>query len=147
VDTQTSPSESAPVGGEPATGSEQQPEQQQTAEQQPETFSREYVEGLRSEAAGHRTRAKTAEALAARLTTAYAAATGRLADPTDLAYSDDLLDDDGLVDPAKVTVAVDALLAAKPHLMSRRPSGDVGQGAQPDPAEVSLAGLLRAGAG
>ena len=43
---------------------------------------------------------------------------------------------------------MDALLLAKPHLTSRRPVGDVGQGARPGlAAPVSLAGLLQAGAG
>jgi hypothetical protein len=125
---------------------EQKPEAK-AAEQQPETFSREYVENLRSEAAGYRTRAKTADVLAQRLTTALAAATGRLADASDLPHSDDLLDDDGLVDEVKVEAAVADLLAAKPHLASRTPRGDVGQGAQPQADEVSLAGMLRAGAG
>lgn len=87
------------------------------------------------------------EQLAGRLTAAYAAATGRLADPSDLAFSDDLLDGDGLVDPAKVTAAVDDLLTRKPHLASRRPSGAVDQGARDGDDGFSLAGLLRAGAG
>lgn len=117
------------------------------AEQQPETFDRAYVERLRAEAAEGRVKGKRADALAARLTTAYAAATCRLADPTDLAYSDDLRDADGLVDVAKVTAAVDDLLGRKPHLASRKPShADVGQGAQPEVEGVSLAELLRWGA-
>lgn len=59
---------------------------------------------------------------------ARVAATGRLADPTDLAYSADLLDD-----AEALTAAIDALLERKPHLASRRPAwGDVGAGqAQP----------------
>lgn len=125
------------------------PSEQQQApegEQQPETFSREYVENLRAEAAEQRVKGKRADALAARLATAHAAATGRLADASDLAFDEALLDDDGLVDPAKVEAAVEALLAAKPHLASRTPRGDVGQGARPESDEVSLAGLLRAGA-
>lgn len=113
-----------------------------------QTFDRPYVEQLRRSEAGYRQRAKHADALGERLVTAYAAATGRLADATDLAYDAALCDDDGLPDPGKVTAAVDALLEAKPHLASRRPVGDVGQGARPgQDAGVSLAGLLRAGAG
>ena len=51
-----------------------------------ETFTREYVQRLRDEAAGHRVKAKRADALAARLVTAQAALTGKLADPTDLPF-------------------------------------------------------------
>lgn len=116
-------------------------------DEQPETFDREYVQKLRDEAAGHRVKAKRADALAAALVTAQAAVTRRLADPTDLPYSDDLLDDDGLVDVDKVRAAVDELISAKPHLAARRPrGGDVGQGARPEPDDTGLAGLLRRGA-
>lgn len=115
---------------------------------EPQTFAREYVEKLRQESAGYRVRAKQSDALGQMLVTSYAAATGRLADPTDLPYDAALYDDDGVPDEAKVRAAVDDLLERKPHLASRRPAGDVGQGARPsEPEGVSLAGLLRAGAG
>ena len=114
--------------------------------EEPETFDREYVQKLRDEAASHRVRAKRADALAAALVTAQAAATGKLADPTDLPYSDDLLDDDGLVDHDMVRAAVDDLIARKPHLARRRPRGDVGQGARPEVDEIGLGALLRRGA-
>lgn len=78
--------------------------------------------------------------------TAQAALTGKLADPTDLPLTDDLLDDDGLVDEIKVRAAVDDLVQRKPHLASRRPSGDVGQGARPETKPVGLAEMLRRGA-
>ncbi len=117
-----------------------------TVDTQPETFDREYVQKLRDEAAGHRVKAKRADALNARLATAQAALTGKLADPTDLPFTDELLDDDGLVDEAKVRAAVDALIVRKPHLAARRPSGDVGQGARPEAKEEGLAALLRRGA-
>lgn len=58
------------------------------AEEQPETFDRDYVQKLRDEAAGHRVKAKRADALAAALVTAQAALTGKLADATDLPYSE-----------------------------------------------------------
>lgn len=77
---------------------------------------------------------------------ALAAQTGRLADPTDLAYERALLDDGGLPDAGRVAAAVDALLERKPHLASRTPAGVVEQGARPEVAGVDLAGLLRAGA-
>ncbi len=115
---------------------------------EPDTFGREYVQQLRDEAAGHRVKAKRVDALAARLVTAHAAATGRLADPSDLPYDEALCDEDGVPDEQRVRAAVDELLERKPHLASRRPVGDVGQGARPgELAGVSLAGLLRAGAG
>lgn len=111
----------------------------------PETFDSAYVERLREEAAGHRVKAKRAEALSAALVTAQAAATGSLADATDLPYDDDLLDDVGVPDPDKVLAAVDDLIARKPHLAARRPRGDVGQGARPEVEEIGLASLLRRG--
>lgn len=106
-----------------------------------ETFPREYVQKLRDESAKYRTRAQQTDALAHRLHTALAAATGRLADPTDLPFDEAHLDD-----PDALNAAVDALLAGKPHLANRTPRGDVGQGASDSGANVSLAGLLRAGA-
>ncbi len=106
-----------------------------------ETFPRDYVEKLRKEAADARVKAKRADDLAARLHTALVAATGRLADPSDLPF-----DEAHLEDADALTAAVDALVTAKPHLASRRPFGAIGQGATPSPAGVDLAGILRAGA-
>ncbi len=117
-----------------------------TGETEPETFDREYVQKLRDEAAGHRVKAKRTDALNARLATAQAALTGKLADPTDLPFTDDLLDDDGLVDEAKVLAAVEDLIKRKPHLAARRPTGNVGQGARPEVVEEGLAAMLRRGA-
>ena len=57
-------------------------------------------------------KAKRVDALNARLSTAQAAVIGRLADPTDLPFTDDLLDGDGLVDEAKVHAAVEDLVSA-----------------------------------
>lgn len=132
-------------GGAPADGT---PEPAEPADDdRREVFDRPYVDKLRKSEAAYRVRAKHAEELGARLVTAYAAATGKLADPTDLAYDAALCDDDGLPDPERVAAAVDALLEAKPHLATRRPVGDVGQGPRPgEQPSVSLAGLLRAGA-
>lgn len=105
-----------------------------------DTFSRTYVEKLRRENAGYRERANRADDLAKRLHTALVQATGRLADPTDLPFDAAHLDD-----PDALAAAIDALLAGKPHLASRRPFGDVGQGNRGNSAEpVNLADMLRA---
>ncbi len=105
------------------------------------------VRRLRDEAAETRVRSRRADTLTARLVEQIAASTGLLADASDLrADPATLLADDGLPDPAKVREAVEALVAAKPHLASRTPRGDIEQGARDDSADVSLSGLLRAGA-
>lgn len=107
--------------------------------EEPETFPLSYVKELRQEAAEHRVRAKRADELAAALWNARVAATGRMADPTDLPMPDD-------ADPLDVEVvgaAVDELLARKPHLASRRPKGTVGQGVTAPSGEVDLAAMLR----
>ncbi|MGG5172677.1 hypothetical protein ACQR35_10930 [Pseudarthrobacter sp. J1738] len=108
-----------------------------------ETFPREYVEKLRKENGDNRVKAKKADEYAARLHTALVRETGRLADPADLAFNADHLED-----PSALAAAVDALLTAKPHLTSRKPSGDIGQGLMSESAgTVSLAGILRSNAG
>lgn len=117
------------------------PEQEGNPEETPETFPREYVEKLRQEAAESRTKAKRADDLAARLHTALVTATGRMADPTDLPF-----DEAHLEDPEALTAAIESLLASKPHLATRTPRGDIGQGPSVVADSVSLAGLLRAGA-
>lgn len=104
-----------------------------------ETFPRAYVEDLRAENARYRERAKAADALAQRLHTALVAATGRLADPTDMPF-----DETHLEDPDALAAAIDDLLERKPHLKSRRVVGDVGQGAGGiTPGDVDLSALLR----
>ena len=116
------------------------PTTEETAEEQtePETFPRKVVEDLRRENAAYRTRAQRADDLAARLHTALVAATGRLADPSDLAFDESHLDDENAL-----SVAIDELLTRKPHLASRKPHGDVGQGASASGDTVDLAGILR----
>lgn len=112
-------------------------------QQEPETFDREYVEKLRKENGKYRQRAQKADTLAKRLHTELVRATGRLADPDDLPYDEAHLEDaDALGD------AIEELLTRKPHLASRKPHGDIGQGAGRDtPAVVDLAAMLRQRAG
>lgn len=92
-------------------------------DEQSESFPREVVEQLRRENGKYRQRAQQADTLARRLHTELVRATGRLADPTDLVYAEEHLDD-----PDALAAAIDELLTSKPHLASRRPSGDIGQG-------------------
>ena len=87
------------------------------------TFSREYVEELRGEAAKYRTRAKHTEEVERRLHAALVSLDGRLQDATDLDFDPSHLEGDGGVE-----AAITALLEAKPHLAKRAPSGDVGAG-------------------
>ncbi len=91
--------------------------------EEPETFPREVVADLRKENAKYRQRAQQSDVLAQRLHAELVRATGRLADPSDLPFSDD-----HLADPDSMTAAIDELLEAKPHLASRKPVGDIGQG-------------------
>ncbi|GAB4582174.1 hypothetical protein [Nocardia sp. IFM 10818] len=106
---------------------------------EPDSFPRSVVAKLRDENARYRQRAQKTDAYAERLHTELVRATGRLADPTDLPYSEDHLDD-----AEALTAAIDDLVARKPHLASRRAVGDIGQGAKPSaPSPVDLAALLR----
>lgn len=115
------------------------PEAAQEPQDDAETFPRSYVEKLRDENARYRQRAQRADDLAAALWTARVSATGRLADPTDLPMPEDA----DPLDADTVAAAVDELLGRKPHLASRRPAGDVGQGATGASTTTDLAGLLR----
>lgn len=111
-------------------------------EEEPETFPREYVEKLRDENARYRQRAQRSDELAHRLHRALVEADGRLADPTDLEFTEDHLEDS-----QALTEAIGELLNSKPHLASRRPrGGDIGMGAGTPQQSVDLAGILRAGA-
>lgn len=114
------------------------PEAPEVPEQEPDTFGRAYVEKLRDENAKYRQRAGRADELAQRLHTALVAATGRLADPTDLAF-----DSEHLESEEALAGAIDELLTRKAHLASRKPLGEIGQGAVPASDTVDLAGLLR----
>jgi hypothetical protein len=103
------------------------------------TFPREYVEKLRAENARYRARAASAEVTAQRLHTELVRATNRLADPSDLPFDSEHLDDPDLLD-----AAITELLDAKPHLASRRPIGDIGQGNRGSaPESAGLLSILR----
>lgn len=106
-----------------------------------EMFPRSVVEKLRKENAEARVKAKDRDDLAQRLHVALVAATGRLADPTDLEFDQTHLDD-----PDALTAAIDALVDRKPHLASRRPTGSIGQGVSAPAHSVDLAGILRTNA-
>lgn len=141
-DTDTEPDVAEMVPVEPPadqqTDTAQEPEPAEHTEAEPDTFPREYVEKLRQEAADHRVKAKDRDALAERLHHALVAATGRLADPTDLPFHEDHLEN-----PDTLTAALDDLISRKPHLATRRPAGDIGQGVSEGPSTVNLAGILR----
>lgn len=124
--------------GDPEDEAEETPED----DTEGDTFPRAYVEKLRKEAADARVRAQKTDELAGALWAAQVAATGRLADATDLPMPEgvDPLDADA------VSVAVDELLSRKPHLASRVPRGDVGAGVQQESTQFSLGGMIRAAA-
>lgn len=106
---------------------------------EPDTFPRAVVEDLRKENGKYRQRAQRGDAYAQRLHAEIVKATGRLADPTDIEFDEAHLDD-----PEALTEAIDELLARKPHLASRKPVGDIGQGQRGSAAEpFSLLGLLK----
>lgn len=108
------------------------------SKKEPDTFDRAYVEKLRQENGRYRQRAQRADNLAHRLHTALVEQTGKLADPTDLPFDEDHLDD-----ADSLTAAIDELLTAKPHLAKRTISGEIGQGAVAPGATVNLAAIMR----
>ena len=105
---------------------------------EPDTFPREYVEQLRKEAAEARVKAKKADDYARALFHSRVAALGRLADPDDLPFDPDILDDL----PA-LEAAVEDLIGRRPHLAARTPRGDIGQGTTTHTTDIDLAALLR----
>lgn len=111
----------------------------EATDEEQDTFPRDYVEKLRDENAKYRQRAQKADDLAHRLHNALVAASGRLADPSDLEYSPEHLDD-----PEALETAITELLAKKPHLGSRKPSGNIGQGVSGSTGAVDLAAMMRA---
>lgn len=83
-----------------------------------DTFPRSYVEQLRTESAGHRTRAT---GMAEELHSLRVKSLGILQDPTDLPPAE------GLDTLDAVKAAAEDLVARKPHLRVRKIGGDIGQ--------------------
>ena len=131
-------SANAEVPEEPTVEDDVQTDNEQTDEEQ-DTFPRDYVEKLRDENAKYRQRAQRADDLAHRLHNALTEATGRLADPSDLPYDESHLDD-----PEALQRAIQELLEKKPHLGSRKPVGNIGQGVSSSTDAVDLAAMMRA---
>ena len=134
--TEVEPPEDSAVADTPTTHAEDADEVQGGDER--DTFPRAYVEELRRENARYRERARNADNYAQRLHTELVRATGRLADPTDLEFTEEHLDHSDAL-----AAALDELLERKPHLASRRPTGEIGQGATSSSSTVDLAALLR----
>lgn len=105
-----------------------------------ETFPRSYVEKLRKENAKYRERAQQSDELAHKLHTALVKLDGRLADPEDLEFNEDHLED-----PDALAEAITDLVTRKPGLKAQQLAGDVGQGkrgSDPKP-EVDLISIMR----
>ena len=130
--------ETNPAPEEPTVEDDVQTDNEEPTEEQ-DTFPRDYVEKLRDENAKYRQRAQKADDLAHRLHNALTAATGRLADPSDLPYDESHLDD-----PEALQRAIQELLEKKPHLGSRKPVGNIGQGVSSSTDAVDLAAMMRA---
>ena len=120
---------------EPEQEQEQEPEQEQEQEIDP------LVKKLRNEAAGNRVKAREAgelaEQRAAALFTALVKLDGRLADPSDLPYSEEYLTDE-----AALESAISELLERKPGLAARQYRGNIGAGVKGD-SPTSLIELVR----
>lgn len=105
-----------------------------------QTFDRKYVESLRKESAKYRDKAKRAEELEKRLHRSLVAQDGRLADPDDLEFNPDHLDN-----PDALSDAIANLVAKKPGLRAQRLSGDIGAGVreQPKPPTTDLLSIMK----
>lgn len=117
---------------------ELQADQEQDEQQQ--TFDRAYVEKLRKESAKYRDKAKRTEELEKRLHRSLVAQDGRLADPDDLEFNPDHLDD-----PDALSDAIANLVAKKPGLRAQRLSGDIGAGVRekPKPPTTDLLTIMK----
>ena len=118
----------------------QEPQADQEQDEQQQTFDRAYVEKLRKESANYRDKAKRAQELEQRLHNALVAKDGRLADPADLEFDPDHLDN-----PEALSNAISNLVAKKPGLRAQRLSGDVGAGVRekPKPPTTDLLSIMK----
>lgn len=105
--------------------------------------ARAVVTKLRKEAGDTRKKLRETEArtdeLAAQLWRYRVAETGLLADPEDLPYDPDALDD-----PDKVRALAEDLVTRKPHMRSTRIRSRAGQGVGTASEPVSLSAMLKA---
>lgn len=102
----------------------------------------ENMRKLRSEAKALRERTKASEArteeLSRALFTARVEATGRVANPAEIAYAPDLLDDSDALN-----AAIDAAIEARPYIR-RTVTGDAGQGQRSENlTPTDFSGLFR----
>lgn len=124
---------------------EDEDEDDPTDDEDGDTFPRPYVERLRARSAGYRTRATAAEArtgeLEQALFTERVRALDVLADPTDLPFDADMLDD-----PDALAEAVADLVRKRPHYRRRGTTTAEATGSRQRPADrdtVSLTGIMR----
>ena len=138
--------EPAPAGDEdPADEDEDQPAGDEDEDEDGDSFPRSYVKRLRERSAGYRARAKTAEGrvteLERALFTERVRALDVLADPADLPYDGDLLED-----PDAMRSAVDALVRERPHYRRRGTADPSSTGSRhrSSPSDtVSLSAIMR----
>ena len=141
--------DTTPAGTEPAPAGDEDPadedEDEPAGDEDGDTFPRHYVERLRARSAGYRARAKTAEGRAAELERALFTERVRaldvLADPADLPYDGDLLED-----PDAMRAAVDALVRERPHYRRRGTADPSSTGSRhrSSPSDtVSLSAIMR----
>ncbi|WP_144413419.1 hypothetical protein [Corynebacterium epidermidicanis] len=106
----------------------------------PDMFPRKVVEDLRKEAAKYRERAKRTDTLEQQLHLALVKLDGRLADPADLPFHAEHLED-----PEQLSAAITALVEKNPRMKAMRPIGDAGQGNRggAKPAEFDLIKAIR----
>lgn len=143
-DTQVEEAAAVDQEQEPVDTVDEQPDSQdgevQEEKEEPDTFDRSYVEKLRKESAKYRDKAKRTEELEKRLHHALIAQDGRLADPDDLEFNPDHLDN-----PGALSDAIANLVAKKPGLRAQRLSGDIGAGVRekPKPPTTDLLTIMK----
>jgi hypothetical protein len=115
--------------GDTETGATEDPadDEDDAATDEPDTFPREVVEKLRQENGKHRQRAQRADTYAERLHTELVRATGRPADPSDLEFAEDHLDNPDAMRPRSTNY----LPVSRTWPAAGRPvTSDKGNGAQ-----------------